>query len=166
MSDPVGEITRMIEPSLQAMGYQLVRVQLMGGHRRPTVQIMAERADGNAMTVKDCTEVSRAVSALIDVADPLPASYILEVSSPGIDRPLIRPADYQRFAGYEAKLETRWPVGGRRRFRGRLLGLDNDAVRVRTEEGEVALPLNEIERAKLVLTDELIAASLRRGAQH
>ena len=166
MSDPVGEITRLIEPSLSAMGYQLVRVQLTGGHHRPTVQIMAERADGSGMTVAHCTEVSRAVSALLDVADPLPASYMLEVSSPGIDRPLVKPADYQRFAGYEARIDTRWPVGGKRRFRGRLLGLDNDAVRVKTDEGEIALPFAEIERAKLVMTDELIAASLRRGTQH
>jgi ribosome maturation factor RimP len=166
LSDPVGEITRLIEPSLEAMGYRLVRVQLTGGHHRPTVQIMAERADGAGMTVEHCAEVSRAVSALLDVADPLPASYMLEVSSPGIDRPLTRPADYQRFAGYEAKIETRWPVGGKRRFRGRLLGLDNDAVRVRTDAGEIALPFGEIERAKLVLTEELIAASLRRDVKH
>ena len=166
MSDPVGEITRLIEPSLSAMGYQLVRVQLSGGQQRPTVQIMAERSDGSGMTVEDCTEVSRAVSALLDVADPLPVSYMLEVSSPGIDRPLTRPADYQRFAGREAKLETRWPVAGKRRFRGRLLGVEGEAVRVKTAEGEIALPLSEIERAKLVLTDELIAASLRRAEQH
>ena len=166
MSDPVGEITRLIEPSLSAMGYQLVRVQLSGGQQRPTVQIMAERSDGSGMTVEDCTEVSRAVSALLDVADPLPVSYMLEVSSPGIDRPLTRPADYQRFAGHEAKLETRWPVAGKRRFRGRLLGVEGETVRVKTEEGEIALPLSEIERAKLVLTDELIAASLRRAEQH
>lgn len=166
MSDPAADITQLIEPSLTAMGYQLVRVQLMGGQHRPTVQIMAERADGAGMTVEDCTEVSRAVSALLDVADPLPASYMLEVSSPGIDRPLVKAADYQRFAGYEAKVETRWPVGGKKRFHGRLLGLDNDAVRIKTEAGEIALPLAEIERAKLVLTDELIAASLRRGPQH
>ncbi len=166
MSDPVGEITRLIEPSLSAMGYQLVRVQLSGGQQRPTVQIMAERSDGSGMTVEDCTEVSRAVSALLDVADPLPVSYMLEVSSPGIDRPLTRPADYQRFAGHEAKLETRWPVAGKRRFRGRLLGVEGEVVRMKTEEGEIALPLSEIERAKLVLTDELIAASLRRAEQH
>ena len=162
----MGEITRLIEPSLSAMGYQLVRVQLSGGQQRPTVQIMAERSDGSGMTVEDCTEVSRAVSALLDVADPLPFSYMLEVSSPGIDRPLTRPADYQRFAGHEAKLETRWPVAGKRRFRGRLLGVEGEVVRMKTEEGEIALPLSEIERAKLVLTDELIAASLRRAEQH
>ena len=166
MSDPVAEITRLIEPSLSAMGYQLVRVQLSGGQQRPTVQIMAERADGAGMTVAHCTEVSRAVSALLDVADPVPTSYMLEVSSPGIDRPLTRPVDYQRFAGHEAKLETRWPIGGKRRFRGRLLALEGEAVRVKTVEGEIVVPLGEIERAKLVLTDELIAASLRRSEHH
>ena len=162
----MGDIARLIEPSLEAMGYALVRVQLTGGHHRPTVQIMAERSDGGGMTVEDCTEVSRAVSALLDVADPLPSAYMLEVSSPGIDRPLVKAADYDRFAGHEAKLETRWPVGGRRRFRGRLLGLSDGTVRVKTDEGEVALPLAEIDRAKLVLTDELIAASLRRATKH
>ena len=162
MSDPVSEVARLIEPSLEAMGYQIVRVQISGGHHRPTLQVMAERADGGGMTVEDCTQISRAVSALLDVADPLPTAYTLEVSSPGIDRPLVKPRDYERFAGHEARLETRWPIGGRRRFRGKLVGLEGDAVRVATPEGDVALPIGEIESAKLVLTDELIAASLRR----
>jgi len=163
LKDPVGEITRLIEPSLQAMGYALVRVQITGGQHRPTLQVMAERADGAGMTVEDCTEVSRAVSALLDVADPLPTAYVLEATSPGIDRPLVKAQDYQRFAGHEARIETRWPIGGRKRFKGRILALEGEAVRVQTEDGEVALPVGEIERAKLLLTDELIAASLRRS---
>lgn len=163
MKDPVNEVTRLIEPSLQAMGYALVRVQLSGGRDRPTLQVMAERADGAAMTVEDCTEISRAVSALLDVADPMPGPFVLEASSPGIDRPLVKPADYERFAGHEARIETRWPIGGRKRFRGTILGLAGDAVLLNQPEGQIALPLAEIERAKLVLTDELIAASLRRG---
>ncbi len=163
MKDPVGEVTRLIEPSLSAMGYELVRVQLAGGRDRPTLQVMAERADGRGMTVEDCTEISRAVSALLDVADPMPGPFVLEATSPGIDRPLIKPRDYARFAGHEAKVETRWPIGGRKRFRGTIVGLVGDAVRLAQPEGQVDLPLAEIERAKLVLTDELIAASLRRG---
>ena len=162
MSDPIGEVARLIEPSLEAMGYQLVRVQMSGGQHRPTLQVMAERIDGVGMTVERCAEVSRAVSALLDVADPLPGAYTLEVSSPGIDRPLVKLRDFERFTGHEARLETRWPIGGRRRFRGLLKGVEGDAVRVATPEGDVALPIGEIERAKLVLTDELIAASLRR----
>ncbi|MCC7048449.1 MAG: ribosome maturation factor RimP [Alphaproteobacteria bacterium] len=147
------------------MGYELVRVQLSGGRDRPTLQVMAERADGKGMTVEDCTDISRAVSALLDVADPLPCAYLLEASSPGIDRPLIKPGDYERFVGHEARIETRWPIGGRKKFRGRIVGVVGDAVRVAQSEGQVDLPLAEIERAKLVLTDELIAASLKRGKQ-
>lgn len=161
MSDPVNEVTRLIEPSLSAMGYELVRVQMSGGRDRPTLQVMAERADGKAMTVEDCTEISRAVSALLDVADPLPGAFVLEASSPGIDRPLVKPRDYERFAGHEARVDTRWPIGGRKRFRGRIVGLVGDAVRLDQVEGRIDLPLAEIQRAKLVLTDELIAASLR-----
>jgi ribosome maturation factor RimP len=163
LSDPVGEITRMIEPSLSAMGYDLVRVQIAGGQHRPTLQIMAERIDGAAMTVEHCAEISRAVSALLDVADPLQGAYVLEASSPGIDRPLVKPRDYERFLGHEARVETRWPIGGRKKFRGRLKAVNPEAVRVAAPEGEVEIPFAEIERAKLVLTDELIAESLRRG---
>jgi ribosome maturation factor RimP len=162
LSDPVSEVTRLIEPSLSAMGYELVRVQMSGGRDRPTLQVMAERADGKGMTVEDCTEISRAVSALLDVADPLPDAFVLEATSPGIDRPLIKPRDYARFVGYEARLDTRWPIGGRKRFRGKIVGLVGDAVRVAQPEGPIDLPLAEIQSAKLVLTDELIAASLRR----
>jgi len=163
LSDPIGEITRLIEPSLAAMGYDLVRVQLSGGQHRPTLQVMAERNDGEAMTVEDCAEISRAVSALLDVADPLPGAFVLEATSPGIDRPLLKPRDYERFLGHEARVDTRWPIGGRKRFRGLLKSVTGEAVRVATPEGEVDLPFAEIDRAKLVLTDELIAASLRRG---
>ncbi len=100
--DP-NEIARIIEPSLDAMGYRLVRLMQTGGLRRPTLQVMAERRDEAPMTVEDCAEISRAVSALLDVADPIAGAYMLEVSSPGIDRPLVRPEDYDRFAGFEAR---------------------------------------------------------------
>jgi ribosome maturation factor RimP len=154
-------IAGLIEPSLQAMGYGLVRVLFTGG-RRATLQIMAERLDEAAMTVDDCADISRALSAILDVADPVAGAYNLEVSSPGIDRPLVRPEDFERFAGYEAKIELGQPRDGRKRFRGRLLGLAGDAVRIAAEDGEAALPVAEIIRAKLVLTDELIAAAQRR----
>jgi len=153
-------IVPIIEPSLEAMGYRLVRVAFLGA-RRGTLQIMAERLDGVPMTVDNCTEISRSVSALLDVADPIAEPYMLEVSSPGIDRPLVRPEDYDRFAGFEARIELSEPVDGRKRFRGRLLGRAPDAadhVRMIGETGEVQLPLATIAKAKLVLTDDLLAA--------
>jgi ribosome maturation factor RimP len=150
------EIAAIIEPSLDAMGYRLVRVALLGA-RRATLQVMAERRDEAAMTVENCAEISRSISALLDVADPIAGAYTLEVSSPGIDRPLVRPEDYDRFAGFEAKIELAQPLSGRKRFRGRLLGRADDAVRLIGEDGEVALPFALIARAKLVLTDDLLA---------
>src|SRR5437016_356155 len=138
------------------MGSSLVRVMKAGGQHRPTVQVMAERRDEAAMTVEDCAEISRSVSALLDVADPIAGAYTLEISSPGIDRPLVRPEDYDRFAGFEAKIELGEPLSGRKRFRGRLLGRAGDAVRLIGEDGEVSLPFALITRAKLVLTDDLL----------
>jgi ribosome maturation factor RimP len=157
------QIAAIIEPSLDAMGYRLVRVALLGA-RRATLQIMAERRDEAAMSVADCAEISRSISALLDVADPIAGAYMLEVSSPGIDRPLVRPEDYDRFAGFEAKIELAQPLSGRKRFRGRLLGRAGDAVRLIGEAGEVSLPFAAITRAKLVLTDDLLAlASSKPG---
>jgi len=153
------DIERIIEPSLAAMGYELVRVQLSGGHHRPTLQIMLERSDGRGMAVEDCEAASRAVSALLDVEDPIPGAYQLEVSSPGIDRPLTRAKDYERFAGHVAKIELKFPIEGRRRFQGRLVGLRDERVLIATDAGEAALPVADIVKAKLVLTDELIAAA-------
>jgi ribosome maturation factor RimP len=154
----------LITPALADMGYELVQIRLGGGVRR-TLQIMVERADRAHMTVEDCADVSRAVSAILDVADPLPGAYTLEVSSPGIDRPLTRPADYTRFAGYEARIETEAAIDGRKRFRGRIAGLEGEEVRLALEDGEARLPLAAIKRAKLILTDELIrAAQAERGA--
>lgn len=148
----------LIAPTLDGMGYDLVRVVVSGTHR-PTLQVMAERRDGRAMTVEDCEAISRALSAKLDVEDPIATSYMLEVSSPGIDRPLVRPRDFQRFAGYVARIETKAPRDGRRRFTGRIVGADDAEVRVAAEDGEVAIPIAEIGRAKLVLTDELLAAA-------
>ncbi|HZB91883.1 MAG TPA: ribosome maturation factor RimP [Stellaceae bacterium] len=153
-----GKIEAMIAPSLEAMGYRVVRVTVTGG-RRATLQVMAERSDEQPMTVEDCAEISRTVSALLDVADPIAGAYTLEVSSPGIDRPLVRREDFTRFAGFEAKIELTEAHGGRRRFRGKLLGVEGDAVRLLVDDAPVALPLATVARAKLVLTDALLAAS-------
>jgi ribosome maturation factor RimP len=154
-------IAQMIEPSLAAMGYRLVRVVVTSG-RRATLQVMAERIDDAPMTVDDCALISHSVSALLDVADPIAGAYTLEISSPGIDRPLMRPEDYDRFSGFEARIELAQPFGGRKRFRGRLLGTADGEVRLATEAGEARLPIASVARARLVLTDDLIAASRPR----
>jgi ribosome maturation factor RimP len=159
-----GRIAHDIEPSLNAMGYGLVRTMITGG-RRPTLQVMAERLDDQPMTVEDCAQISHSVSALLDIADPIAGAYMLEVSSPGIDRPLVRTEDYDRFSGFEARIELARPIGGRKRFKGRLLGTSADSVCLATETGEIRLPLIDVARAKLILTDDLIRAARRPNAQ-
>lgn len=151
-------LAALIEPSLSAMGYDLVRVQI-DGKRQRRVQIMAERSDGSGMGVEDCVRVSRAISALLDVEDPIEGTYALEVSSPGLDRPLVRPADYVRYAGHEAKIELKAPRDGRRRFTGTLKGLAGEAVAIEIDSETVEVPFSEIERAKLVLTDALLKSA-------
>ncbi len=151
------EVEQLISAPLEALGYAIVRV-LLSGDRRAKLQVMVERLDGAAVTVDDCAAASREISAHLDVADPIRSAYVLEVSSPGIDRPLTRLDDFARFAGFEARLETRMPIEGRRRFRGTLLGLDRDSIRLATETGEVSLPFGDLAKAKLLLTDDLIAA--------
>ncbi len=157
-------IAQAIEPSLAAMGYRLVRVVITSG-RRPTLQVMAERLDDQPMTVEDCARISQSVSAILDIADPIAGAYMLEISSPGIDRPLVRAEDYDRFSGFDARIELARPIDGRKRFRGRLLGTSADCVRLATETGEVKLPLGDVARAKLILTDDLIDAARRPAAQ-
>ncbi len=156
-------IARLVAPTLEAIGYDLVRVKLMGGRHRPRLQVMAERT-GGGMSVDDCGEVSRLISAVLDVEDPIKGAYDLEVSSPGIDRPLVRRADYERFAGHEVKIELRQAVDGRKRYRGRLLGVRGDAVLIANGDGETEIPLDDVAAAKLVLTNELIAASAQQGS--
>src|SRR5216684_4338422 len=155
----VTELLRRIEdivaPTIVGMGYELVRVALSKGGG--TLQIMIEPADGRAMDVEGCATVARALSAVLDVEDPIPSSYTLEVSSPGIDRPLTRPKDYARWAGHLARLETAEPIEGRRRFKGTLLGLEGDVVKLRLDDGqETDVPLSAVTRAKLEMTDALI----------
>jgi ribosome maturation factor RimP len=152
-------IADAIAPTIESMGYELVRVQV-SGKERPVVQIMADRADGASFRVEDCEAISHAAGAVLDVADPIKAEWTLEVSSPGIDRPLTRTKDWNRFAGHLATLELMIPQDGRKRFRGIVLGADADTVRVRLDEGdEASFPRSNIRRAKLLLTDELIAAT-------
>lgn len=160
----IGAIERLIEPSLEAMGYDLVRVRLSGGGPGQTLQVMAERKDRRDMSISDCAEISRSLSAVLDVADPISGAYNLEVSSPGLDRPLVRREDFERFSGHEARIETHAPVGGRKRFRGRLAGLAGNDVVIACDGADFAIPFDAVARAKLVLTDERIAAAMKRPA--
>ncbi|MGH7070993.1 MAG: ribosome maturation factor RimP, partial [Acetobacteraceae bacterium] len=152
-------IADLVAPALEAMGYELVRVALSGG-RALNVQIMAERADGRAMALLDCEQISRRLGAALDVADPLSGPWTLEVSSPGIDRPLVRTKDWNRFSGHLARVELAAPVAGRRRLSGTVLGADERAAMLRLGDGtEVALPLTAIRRAQLILTEALMRAT-------
>ena len=155
------QIERLIDPTLEAAGFGLVRVMFFGG-TRPRLQVMAERLDGAGMTVDDCAALSHTISALLDVADPLPGPYTLEVSSPGMDRPLVRIDDFERFSGCEARIETTRPIEGRKKFRGTLLGVSDGTVRIAVDSGAAEVPYRDIAAAKLVMSDEQIAASLKQ----
>lgn len=150
-------IAEMVRPTVEASGYSLVRVQILG-RGRPRLQVMAERADGRPMMLDDCACLSHSISAVLDIEDPISTPYSLEVSSPGIDRPLVKLADYDRFAGFVARIELARPIEGRRRFRGRLLGTAGEVVRLDVDGADVEVHYADIQRAKLVLTEELLAA--------
>lgn len=156
---PFNEVAQLIEPALRDLGFELVQVRLTGGTRR-TLQVMAEPAEqGRQMTVDDCAEISHAISAVLDVADPIPGAYALEVSSPGIDRPLVRPQDFVRFAGLEAKVESAELVGGRKRFTGLIEGLERDEVLLRQEGELVRIPFGSVRKAKLTLSEALMRSA-------
>ena len=162
-------VAGIVEPVLEGLGYRLVRVRITGAEGC-TMQIMAERPDGS-MTVEDCEAVSRALSPVLDVADPVDSAYRLEISSPGMDRPLVRRSDFERHAGHLVKIEMAVAIEGRKRFRGQLLGAEGNVARIRRDNApagettDILLPIEEMAEAKLVLTDALIAESLRRGKE-
>jgi ribosome maturation factor RimP len=162
-------VSAVAGPVLQGMGYRLVRIKI-SGEFGCTVQIMAERPDGT-MQIDDCEAISKALSPVLDVADPIDKAYRLEISSPGIDRPLVRRSDFERYAGYLVKIEMAVAHQGRKRFRGLLHGIEGDAVHLvredvrNGEDAAVLLAMEDIAEARLVLTDELIAESMRRGKQ-
>ena len=162
-------VAAIVEPVLEQLNFRLVRVRI-SGMDGCTVQIMAERPDGS-MTIEDCELVSRALSPVLDVADPIERAYRLEISSPGLVRPLVRRSDFERYAGNVAKIEMAVAIDGRRRFRGTLLGIDGEKAHVRRadvapgEDPVVLLSIEEMAEAKLVLTNELIAQSLKRGKE-
>jgi ribosome maturation factor RimP len=168
-TDRTTALETLVSPTLDGLGYDLVRVLVSGSHQ-PTLQVMAERRDGSPMTVEDCEKISRALSAKLDVEDPIAGSYTLEVSSPGLDRPLIRPRDYVRFAGAVARVETRIAQEGQRRFKGRIARADDNAVTLAIADEaagakprEVEIAFANIAKARLVLTDEMLRASARQG---
>jgi ribosome maturation factor RimP len=160
-------VAAVTEPVLEGLGYRLVRVRV-SGLDGCTVQVMAERPDGS-MTIEDCEAASRALSPVLDVADPVDRAYRLELSSPGLDRPLVRRSDFERYAGHLVKIEMAAALDGRKRFRGELLGTDGDRARIRRDDAaageaaDVLLPIGDMVEARLMLTDALIAESLKRG---
>ena len=165
-SGAAAQVAELIEPALSDRGYRLVRVAVSGREGK-TLQIMAERSDGT-LTIADCEAISKEISPLLDVHDPIAGSYQLEVSSPGIDRPLVRPSDFEDWSGYEAKLEVKQPIDGRKRFRGMLDGFADGEVRIEVDLGEagkniIGIPMGLVGEARLVLTDELIREALRRA---
>ena len=164
------DIAAVVEPVLEDMGFRLVRVKVQGGGTADRiVQLMTERPDGS-ITIDDCEAISKGISPVLDVADPISGAYRLEISSPGIDRPLVRPSDFEDWSGHEARIELTEPVCGRKRFKGVLEGFEDGEVRMQADTGEhgvqhLGLPVNLISDAKLVLTDELIREALARAKE-
>ncbi|HVZ05937.1 ribosome maturation factor RimP [Hyphomicrobium sp.] len=164
------EVAAVVEPVLEDLGFRLVRVKIQGGGTADKiVQLMAERPDGS-ITIDDCETISKNVSPVLDVADPISGAYRLEVSSPGIDRPLVRPSDFEDWSGHEARIELTEPIDGRRKFKGVLEGFEDGEVRIEADTGEhgmqhLGLPVHLISDAKLVLTDELIREALARAKE-
>ena len=155
-------IVALIEPTAVGLGYRIVRVRL-SGNRRKRLQIMAERLSDGHMGIEDCERFSRAISPVFDLEDPVQGEFDLEVSSPGIDRPLMRIEDFERFAGYDAKLETAAMIDGRRRFKGVIASVAGEVITLATEQGDVQLPFSALSDARLVLTDRLIELDLKRA---
>jgi ribosome maturation factor RimP len=153
------KLASIVAPAIEGLGYELVRLRYMSG-RKPTLQIMADRPDGG-IEVEDCSRISHQISAILDVEDPIEGEYTLEVSSPGIDRPLTRLKDFEAWAGHEVRLETAELIEGRKRFKGILHGVQDGEVLIEIPEGTIGLQFDWLVDAKLVLTDELIAATLK-----
>ena len=164
-------LAEIVQPVIEGLGFELIRLRLMGGHGKvqKTLQIMADRPEGG-IGVEDCGKIPTAVSAVLDVEDPIEENYVLEVSSPGIDRPLTRLKDFETWKGWEARIETTELIDGRRRFKGGLMGVEGDEVLIEIEEGgqdlTIGLRFDWLSDAKLILTDELIAEMLRQKKAH
>ncbi|MCL4714660.1 MAG: ribosome maturation factor RimP [Hyphomonadaceae bacterium] len=162
-TNPVEErVIALIEPTAAGLGYRIVRVRL-SGNRRKRLQIMAERISDGQMGIDDCGRLSRALSPVFDLEDPVQGEYDLEISSPGIDRPLMRIEDFERFIGFDAKLETAAPINNQRRWKGVIKAVDGDDITLATEHGEARLKFSALSDARLVLTDKLIEEDLKRA---
>jgi ribosome maturation factor RimP len=163
-TNPVEErVIALIEPTAAGLGYRIVRVRL-SGNRHKTLQIMAERAADGLMSIDDCGRLSRAISPMFDLEDsPVQGEFELQVSSPGIDRPLMRIEDFERFVGFDAKLETAVPINNQRRWKGVIMAVDGDEITLATDHGEAKLKFSALSDARLVLTDKLIEDDLRRA---
>ncbi len=156
----IAALTKLIEPEAKALGLGLVRVAMFGGKSDPTLQVMAERPDTRQLDLADCEALSRRISDALDAADPIEESYRLEVSSPGIDRPLTRPQDYADWAGFDARVKLAAPISGRKQFDGRIVSRDGESVHFDVNKlGQITVPLEQIASAKLILTDALIKAT-------
>jgi len=155
--DLSNKIQNLIEPSVDDLGFDIVRVQVSGKNEL-LMQVMVEHKDGQGMTVDDCANVSRAISALLEVEDPIKDPYTLEVSSPGLDRPLVKLRDFERFQGHQVRVETNVAQDGQKRFKGKLLGVEDKTVKILVDDLEVILAYPDIRRAKLLLSDDVIAA--------
>ena len=159
MEADLAAVTKLIEPEVKALGFDLVRVAMTGGRSDPTLQVMAERPDTRQLDLEDCQAISRRISDLLDEKDPIEGSYRLEVSSPGIDRPLTRKSDYADWAGHEARIKLAETLGGAKQVSGVVQGIDNGIVLVSTPKGNREIPFESIASAKLLLTDKLITAT-------
>ena len=152
-------LTRVIEPEVEALGYRLVRVAMIGGTSDPTLQVMAESPETRQLKLEDCEQISRRISEVLDEKDPIEGSYRLEVSSPGIDRPLTRRSDYADWAGHEARLKLEETLAGAKQLSGTIKGIEDDTVLLATPKGDREIPFESIASAKLLLTDALIKAT-------
>lgn len=162
-TNPIEErVIALAEPAAEGLGFRIVRVRV-SGNRRKRLQIMAERVSDGHMGIDDCSRLSRALAPVFDLEDPIKEEYDLEISSPGIDRPLMRIEDFERFVGDVAKCETASMVNGQRRFKGEIVGVEGDVIVLATEQGEARLRFSALSDARLVLTDKLIAQDLKRA---
>lgn len=162
----IAQLTRLIEPAAAAEGLALVRVKMMGGTSDPTLQVMAERPDTRQLTLEDCARLSRRLSDLLDEADPIEEAYRLEVSSPGIDRPLTRIRDFEDWKGHEARISLAEPQDGRKQFTGDLIGVDGEDILMDVPKyGEARIPFGKVHAAKLMMTDRLIDATAPLSAE-
>lgn len=162
-------IESLVNPPLEAMGFRLVRVRFIDGKSPRTLQVMAERISDGSMSMKDCVTVNNTISTILDVEDPIQGEYNLEISSPGMDRPLVKAEDFKKYAGYTIKLTTTETIDGRKRFKGKLKGIEGEIIRMEFDAGHenavAEIPLHKLDHAQLVITDEMLRQELNKRKQ-